>query len=65
MCSSPSKLTLLYQSDICLIGTAFWNRIELIDHLTPLIVGSESSYRLDGGGIDYVIMLSYLIDQAR
>ena len=34
----PMQVASTYQSDICLIGTAFWNRIELIDRLTPILL---------------------------
>lgn len=34
----PKKVLASYQSDICLIGTAFWNRVELIDRLAPVLL---------------------------
>jgi spore maturation protein CgeB len=34
----PKQVEAIYQSDICLIGTAFWNRVKLIDHLTPFLL---------------------------
>lgn len=34
----PMQVQSSYHSDICLIGTAFWNRIELIDRLTPILL---------------------------
>lgn len=34
----PMQVQVSYQSDICMIGTAFWNRIELIDRLTPILL---------------------------
>jgi spore maturation protein CgeB len=33
----PKHVPTSYQSDICFIGTAFWNRVELIDRLTPYL----------------------------
>ncbi|WP_256759910.1 glycosyltransferase [Cohnella sp. WQ 127256] len=33
----PKHVPTSYQSDICFIGTAFWNRVELIDRLTPIL----------------------------
>ncbi|MEX1030829.1 MAG: glycosyltransferase [Paenibacillaceae bacterium] len=37
----PMQVNASYQSDICLIGTAFWNRIELIDRLTPILLNRK------------------------
>ncbi len=37
----PMQVQSSYQSDICLIGTAFWNRIELIDRLTPILLNRK------------------------
>jgi spore maturation protein CgeB len=37
----PKQVEAIYQSDICLIGTAFWNRVELIDHLTPYLLNRK------------------------
>lgn len=33
----PKHVPTSYHSDICFIGTAFWNRVELIDRLTPIL----------------------------
>jgi len=33
----PKRVPVSYQSDICFIGTAFWNRVEMIDRLAPLL----------------------------
>ncbi len=33
----PKHVFASYKSDICFIGTAFWNRVELIDRLTPVL----------------------------
>ncbi|MFS0723245.1 glycosyltransferase [Paenibacillus sp. 1P07SE] len=33
----PKHVPQSYQSDICFIGTGFWNRIDLIDRLTPYL----------------------------
>ncbi|MCQ6559725.1 CgeB family protein [Paenibacillus mendelii] len=34
----PKHVPTSYQSDICFIGTAFWNRVELIDRLAPILM---------------------------
>ena len=33
----PRQVAQQYQSDICFIGTGFWNRIDLIDRLAPYL----------------------------
>ncbi|SMF89436.1 spore maturation protein CgeB [Paenibacillus uliginis N3/975] len=33
----PKHVPTSYQSDICFIGTAFWNRVEAIDRLAPFL----------------------------
>ncbi|GGF98704.1 CgeB family protein [Paenibacillus abyssi] len=33
----PKRVPTSRQSDICFIGTAFWNRVELVDRLTPIL----------------------------
>ncbi|MFE0558218.1 DUF3880 domain-containing protein [Paenibacillus sp. NPDC058910] len=33
----PKHVPTSYQTDICFIGTAYWNRVELMDHLAPIL----------------------------
>lgn len=33
----PKHVPTSYQTDICFIGTAYWNRVELMDHLAPVL----------------------------
>ena len=33
----PKPVPTAYQSDICFIGTAYWNRVEAIDRLAPIL----------------------------
>lgn len=37
----PKHVLTPYQTDICFIGTAFWNRVELIDYLAPLLADKK------------------------
>lgn len=37
----PKHVPASYQSDICFIGTAFWNRVELIDRLAPILMNRK------------------------
>jgi len=37
----PKQVPPSYQSDICLIGTGFWNRIEMIDRLLPVLLNRK------------------------
>nr|WP_229263798.1 DUF3880 domain-containing protein [Cohnella cholangitidis] len=38
----PKHVPSSYQTDICFIGTAFWNRVELIDRLTPVLKNKKA-----------------------
>lgn len=37
----PHKVDYAYQSDICFIGTAFWNRVQLIDEIAPYLLDKK------------------------
>lgn len=37
----PKHVPTSYQSDICFIGTAFWNRVKLIDQLAPILMNRK------------------------
>jgi len=37
----PKRVSTSYQSDICFIGTAFWNRVHMIDRLAPLLANKK------------------------
>lgn len=37
----PMPVQESYQSDVCFIGTAFWNRVELFDRIAPHLAGRK------------------------
>ena len=37
----PMRVEAKYQSDICFIGQAFWNRVELFDAIAPYLAGKR------------------------
>jgi spore maturation protein CgeB len=38
----PKYVPPFYQSDICFIGNAFWNRVHTIDRIAPFLAGRDS-----------------------
>ncbi|MDO7906990.1 glycosyltransferase [Paenibacillus sp. JX-17] len=38
---APRRISPEYDSDICFIGNAFWNRVELFDKLAPFLTGKK------------------------
>ncbi|MEI7024944.1 CgeB family protein [Paenibacillus sp. y28] len=38
---TPKQVPPMYETDICFIGNAFWNRVELFDKLAPYLAGKR------------------------
>lgn len=61
----PKQVDANYHSDICLIGTGFWNRIEMIDYLTPFLLDRKIKVVISGWWWDRLHNYSRLADSIK
>jgi spore maturation protein CgeB len=59
---SPKQVDAHYHSDICIIGTGFWNRIELIDNVAPFLLERKLRVVISGWWWDRLRNYSRLAD---
>ncbi|MFC7678025.1 DUF3880 domain-containing protein [Paenibacillus sp. GCM10028914] len=59
----PKHVPSSYQSDICFIGTAYWNRVEMIDRLAPIL--KNKKVLISGWWWDRLQSYSLLADKIR